>query len=177
MEIPQVYALVIAGIFGALIFIKIWPYLTQLLRLLSIWSSQYFVYPKIIDRHQYFGPWSVANVLLLLIYVAINAFCVAFRYKDIKSVGLRAASLSLINMIPALAGHHLNFLADILGISLNSCQRFHRASGMMSFFLLLCHVFAVIIKKDSFPLNVKENMWALIVCGFLCLLRAAPPIS
>ena len=163
MEITQVYALATVGIFGALIFVNVRPYVELSIHFLSIWGSRYLIYPRLINRHQYLGPWSIADVLVYLFYIAINALCIGFKAPDIESVGLRAANLSLINMIPVLAGHHLGFLADILGIPLSVYQRLHRAGGVMSFLLLLCHVLAVISTKTAFPLSAKENMWGFIV--------------
>ena len=163
MEVTQVYASATAGLFGALIFIKARPHVESFLYILSIWGSRYLIYPKLIHRHQYLGPWSIADVLVYMFYLAINALCIGIKVPDFESAGLRAANLSLINMIPVLAGHHFGFLADLLGIPLSLYQRLHRAGGIMSFFLLLFHVLAVITTKTAFPLSVKENMWGLIV--------------
>lgn len=93
----------------------------------------------------------------------MNAFYVGFKVQDIQMAGLRAANLSLINMITLFAGPYLNFLADILGVSLNTYQRVYRSVGIMSFVLLLFHVLTVIASRNSFPLRIAENMWGIIV--------------
>lgn len=166
MEITQVYAIATAGIFVILVFINVWPYIELSIRVLSIWGSRYLVYPKLIHRHQYLGPWNIASVHLYIFYLAVNVFCISFKAPNIESAGLRAANLLLINLIPVLAGHHLGFLADVLGITIRVYQRLHRAGGIMSVFLLLGHVIAVMTTKTGFPLSAEDNMWGLIVRRF-----------
>lgn len=100
----------------------------------------------------------------------MNAFYVGFKVQDIQMAGLRAANLSLINMITLFAGPYLNFLADILGVSLNTYQRVYRSVGIMSFVLLLFHVLTVIASRNSFPLRIAENMWGIIGGSLLCFL-------
>jgi hypothetical protein len=98
----------------------------------------------------------------------VNAFCIGFKVADIQSAGLRAANLSLINMIPLFAGPHLSYLADILGVPLRAYRRIHRAGGMMSFFLLIFHVLTVIATRTAFPLRVTENTWVFLHKIFCC---------
>lgn len=163
MEITQVYAIATGGIFTFLILVHFRPYMQSFLKTTSLLVSQYLTYPQLIRRHRYLGPWSWADVLLQLFYITVNAFCVGFKVQDIQIAGLRAANLSLINIIPLFAGPHLNFLADILGVSLNTYRRVHRSVGIMSFVLLLFHVLTVMASRNSFPLRVAENMWGVIV--------------
>jgi hypothetical protein len=87
----------------------------------------------------------------------VNAFCIGFKVVDIKSAGLRAANLSLINMIPLFASSYLSYLADILGVSLRVYRRIHRAGGIMLFFLFIFYVLTVIVTRTAFPLHVIEN--------------------
>lgn len=163
MEITQVYAIAAGSVFLIVIFVNLRPYITQCLEILSLMTSKYLVYPQIIHRHRYLGPWSLADVLLHLIYITVNVLCVSFKASSIWIAGLRAANLSLINIIPLFAGPHLSFIADLLGVYLSTFQRLHRVTGIMSSALLVFHVLTVVATQHSFPLRVLENMWGLIV--------------
>jgi hypothetical protein len=66
-------------------------------------------------------------------------------------------------MIPLLAGPHLSFLADILGVPLSAYRQIHHAGGMISFFLLIFHALTVIATRTAFPLRATENTWGVIV--------------
>jgi hypothetical protein len=50
----------------------------------------------------------------------------------------------LINLVPLLSGPSFNVLADLLGISLGTFQRFHRSAEVMSFVLLVFYVITVV---------------------------------
>ena len=59
----QIYAIVVAGIFYALLFLNGLPWIRRLARYLSP-LSKHFCYRYILHRHRLFGPWSRAGVLL-----------------------------------------------------------------------------------------------------------------
>lgn len=163
MEITQLYAIAVGGILLLLMLINFRPYIEAFLRAVSLPASKHLIYPQIIHRHRYFGPWSRADVIIQLVYITVNTFCVVFRVPDVSMAGLRAANLSLINMVPNFAGSHLSFLADILGVPLSTYQQIHRSSGIMSVLLLLFHVLTILGCRTPFPLQVAENLWGLIV--------------
>jgi hypothetical protein len=166
MEITQLYAIAAGGILLFLILVNFRPYIEAFLRAVSLQASKYLTYPQIIHRHQYFGPWSRADVIFRLFYITVNTFCVGFRVPDVSTAGLRAANLSLINMVPNFAGPHLSFVADILGVPLSTYQQIHRSSGIMSVSLVLFHVLTIIGSRNPFPLQVAENLWGLIVSHY-----------
>ncbi|KAF2844514.1 hypothetical protein T440DRAFT_436369 [Plenodomus tracheiphilus IPT5] len=130
----------------------------------------HLVYPRLIPRHRYLGTWSRADVLIQLSFVTANVFCVAFRAASLREAGVRAASLSLTNLIPAFTGPHLSSLADILGVSLCTFRRIHRSAGIMSLSLLAFHIATVLANRTPFSLRVAENMWGLVGASSLCLL-------
>ncbi|OCK88971.1 uncharacterized protein K441DRAFT_586055, partial [Cenococcum geophilum 1.58] len=72
--------------------------------------------------------------------------------------GLQAVNLSLINIIPLFASPYLNFLIDILRVSLNIYRRVYRLVRIISFILLLFYIFTVMASQNSFPLCVAENI-------------------
>ncbi|KAF3031694.1 hypothetical protein E8E12_001720 [Didymella heteroderae] len=127
---------------------------------------RYIVYPQLLPRLRFAGPWSPGGVFIQLIFASTNAFCVGFRAISIQDAGWRAAQLSLINLIPAYGGPHLSFLADVFGLSLSSFRLIHRSAGVMSLPLLGFHIATAMSAGTSFPLDVASNMSGLILAHF-----------
>ena len=163
IDITQAYAISAGGIFVVLLLINLRPYMEALLKLIYQVASQHLAYRQLIRHNRYFGAWTPADVLFQMFYVTVNVFCLSFKAPSIHMAGLRAAKLSLINMVPAFTGPHLSVLADSFGVSLNTYRRIHRSFGMMSLPLLIFHSSTVLASRISFSLHVRENMWGLIV--------------
>jgi len=163
MEITQIYAIVAGGVFLLLMFMKGFPFIQQVLQSLNITISRHLTYPLIVRRHRLLGPWSPADVLLQLLYISLNVFCVTFRVTSFDEAGDRAGTLSIINMAPLFFGLHLSFLADLLGLSLSNYRRIHRSVGMMSFALVALHTFAAVHHDPTYSLRVPGNLYLLIV--------------
>ena len=163
MDNAKAYAIGIGSGFVLLILINFSPHVRLFMKKTSIWTNKYFAYPELVRRHRYIGPWSPADVVLQMCYVAINVFCLSFKTTSVQMAGLRAGTLSLVNMIPLFAGFHISFIADILGIRLALYRLIHRSAGTMSIILLVLHVLTAIASRNAFPLQVVENLWGLIV--------------
>ena len=129
----------------------------------ALFSFKYFVYPQLLGRHRLAGPWNPAGIIAELLYSGVNAFCVSFKVRTVWMAGLRAANLSLVNLIPLMAGPHLSFPADLFGIPLRTYRKFHRSAGWMSFVLVCFHALTVLAEKKPFPLRISENLFRLIV--------------
>ncbi|PQE10457.1 cell surface metalloreductase protein [Rutstroemia sp. NJR-2017a BBW] len=134
----------------------------SLLKTVDLRTSQFLIYPQLIHRHRYLGPWSPAGVLAQLCCIAVNMFCVGFNASSLRVASLRAADLALINLIPAFASLHLSFPADVLGLTLKTYPRFHRVLGAMSCCLLAFHAITILASRTPFPLDQMENLWGLI---------------
>jgi hypothetical protein len=163
MEITLVFGIAIGGIFLSLALFKIRHRIRQFLEVFLLWIEKHFVYPQCLRRHRYLGPWSRADVLLQSVYFATSVFCLIYKVPSISKAGLRAANLSLINLIPLFSGPSFSVLTDLLGVSLVTFRRFHRLAGVMSFVLLAFHAITVVVSRTSFSLHVPENLWGLIV--------------
>lgn len=117
------------------------PQIARLVRYLSRLMSKHMIYRCVLHRHRLLGPWSQAGVLLQLIYIAENIACLSLglsqnsgQISTFSQAGLRAGTLSTINLIALLAGPHLDFLidllrdphldflTDLLGLNLNTIQ-------------------------------------------------------
>jgi hypothetical protein len=79
MEIATIYAIISGGVVLCLIVLYFRGYLKQLLRTISLQGARYLVYPQLVRRHRYIGPWSLGNLGLHLLYFTIIAICVRFR--------------------------------------------------------------------------------------------------
>ncbi|KAH7113188.1 putative cell surface metalloreductase [Dendryphion nanum] len=162
MDVVQTYAIAAGcGLFCLLLF-RTRYLIESLLKTVDLKTSQFFIYPQLIRRHRYLGPWSRAGVLARLCYIAVNMFCVGFNASSLRVASVRATDLALINLIPAFASLHLSFPADLLGLTLKTYRRFHRVLGVMSCCLLAFHVLTILASRTPFPLDQMENLWGLI---------------
>ena len=162
------YAIIISGVVFSLIILYFRSHLKSFLKKMSLQIARYFVYPQLVRRHQYLDPWSPGEIILHVLYIAINAFCIGFRASSFRKAGLRAANLSLINMTPLFIDPDLSFLADIFWFSLSTFKCLHQSAAVMSILLLLLHVLVSVASRESFSLSVDKNMWRVIVssCSF-----------
>ena len=111
MDITNVYAIAAGGVFASLILIRLLSYLIQLKSIVSVLIFRHLTYPYLLDRHRLFGPWTRSDVLIHLLYVTMNVFCLCFPGLLASDTGRRAGTLSLVNMVFIFAGVHLSFLA------------------------------------------------------------------
>ncbi|KAF2672904.1 cell surface metalloreductase [Microthyrium microscopicum] len=170
MDVTQAYAIAAGcGLFCLLLF-RTRHLMKSLLKTVELRTSQFLIYPQLVRRHRYLGPWSWAGLLVPAGYIAVNMFCVGFKASSLRVASLRAADLALINLIPAFASLHLNFPADVLGLTLKTYRRFHRVLGAMSCCLLAFHVFTSLASRTPFPLDQMENLWGLIGASSVGLL-------
>lgn len=163
LDAAHVYAIVVGGTFVACALFHLRSRLRASCDLLRQWARQYLLYPHLIRRHRFVGPWSWAAVLLQLGFLTVNAFCVGFRASSVHDASRRAARLALLNLVPAYSSAHLSFFADICGISLHAVWVVHRSAGLMALPLLAFHVAATMAARIFFSLRVAENMWGLVV--------------
>jgi hypothetical protein len=159
----QIYAVSVGGIFAFLLLTNTLPYFWVVLALAHRLTLRHLVFPQLLRRSRYLEPWSRADILVQIFYIAANAFCLGFKAASLSEAGTRAAHLSLINIAPAFAGPHLSFLADILGVSLDTFRRIHRSAGAVSAMLVAFHVSTVVAAQTPFPLRGAQNMGALVV--------------
>ena len=164
MEATYVYVIAAGGIFTILFLLTLRPHSVQFIEHIVLWQSKYLTYPQILHRHSLLGPWTPAGVVLHTGYIAANVSCLEFWKLTTTKVGLRAANLALINMMPLFLGTHLSFLSNLFGVSLKSWRMVHRSAGILSFSLMLLHILIVVASRVSFSLSVPENLYGLIVC-------------
>ena len=165
MDLITIYAIAAGGILGTLFLIRIAPSVISLSNSISVVVSKHLSNPYILNRHRLYGPWTRANVLLYVVYVAVSAFFAAYRAQSSLEVGRRAGTLSVINMGLLILATHLSLLADILGISLHACQRIHRVVGYTTTGFVAFHIVTIMLaQQEKFPINNQRNFFAILVC-------------
>lgn len=164
MEIPAIYAIAAGGIIFSFVLVKALYYLAPLKSIVSVLVSKYLIYPYFLGRSQFIGPWTRAGVLLHVVYLATNLFCLFFGAASDSHVGRRAGELSLVNITFLFLAPYLSLLADILGVSIRTCRKIHRSTAWMSVLLLTIHiVIAILINRTAFPARDVNNFYAIIV--------------
>jgi hypothetical protein len=163
MEITQIYSALIGIICILLLLLNFRCYISLLWGIVSRLTTQHLILPRLILRYRYIGPWSRADVLFRLVYAATNVFCIGFQVPDLHAASLRAANLTLINLIPLFAGLHLGFLADFLGIPVRMYGQVHQSAASIASALLIFHVLTILASHDPFSLQLATNTWALVV--------------
>jgi hypothetical protein len=166
MEITLGYAIAAGGILLILALINLLPHFVQVVTF--TWPSfrrvsRYLIYRYLIHRHQLLGPWTLADVLIQLLYIGINSLCLGFRFPSIATAGIRAGNLSLINLVPLFLGPHLSFLADIIGVSFSTFRNIHRSAGLMSLGLVVFHSLSIFASRTAFALRGTQNIYAVVV--------------
>jgi hypothetical protein len=164
------YATAFGGVFMGLILVNLLhlkrltylAYLPSFARPSLLRSWRYLIYPYLVHRHRFLLPFTLADLLTQLIYVAGTSFSLAYG-STIEKAGLRAGTLSLINLIPLFFGPHLGFAADVLGLSLGAFRNVHRSAGLVSSGLVLFHTAVVIKSRTEFALSSTKNVSAVVV--------------
>jgi hypothetical protein len=163
MDSSQIYAIAVGGTFGLLLLINCLPLIVPFVNYITPLVSKYLIYSNVLHRHRFVGPWSGAGVLIQLLYITGNLYCLKFWNTSTSQAGLQAGTLAVINLIPAFASPHLSTLADLLGVSLSTFRKIHRSAGVMVVVLTIFHVLVVVARKPSFPMNLPQNLFAVIV--------------
>lgn len=146
-------------------FVKICPpLLVSVLRIrrYTLFSSRHIVV-KFLRQNGIIQPWKLQDVFIFLSYFGANVACVFVAFPGLPKAGLRAGRLALVNLVVLYAGPHLSFLADILNVPLSTYRRIHLTVGLTVFILAIFHIVVRALDLDAFPLNVSQNLFALIV--------------
>lgn len=165
MDAVNIYGIAIGGILLLLVVARLRPALCDLARVISILVSKYLVYPYLLNRHRWFGPWTWADIIKCLVYGASNCVVILYNVHTYEEATVRAGRLALVNMTVLFMAPHLSILADILGIPLEVCQWVHRAAGWMTCTLATTHVLT--IQQDVDP-KQREILFGIIVGRFPC---------
>lgn len=172
MDNTQIYAVGFGGLFATMM---LFPYLRyvsppalqlpilQVARYISAFFSRHLTHRTLIRRRRFISRWSWAKALVMLIYFGINLSCLLVRFPGIDQLGLRAGTLSVINMTLLYTGPHLSFISDALGLSLDTYRRLHSSASLMSFVLAAFHATMGALNQGTVSLQDPKHLFALIV--------------
>ncbi|KDN59969.1 putative FAD-binding domain-containing protein [Colletotrichum sublineola] len=123
-----------------------------------------------LHRHSLFGPWNAVSLLVPTLYMAVNAFCLAFRPSTMLS---RSGNLALLNTLPLFASPCLDLTADILAIPLRHYAAMHRWLGRVAAMLLAVHIVSA-MQNDQYQVQVPDGVGELLMLvGSIAMVAAA----
>lgn len=169
MEILTIYAAVAGSILMGLAITRALVYLGPWNNAIYIFVAENFMYPYVLGRHSFLGPWTRAGILMHLGYATSNIFLVFFGSPSLRMAGSRAGTLSLINTVFLMASLSQSNVADLLGISVKACRRIHRAVGWMVLSLGAFHTVVMLMNQRSEKLEENRRLFAIIVSRNTCL--------
>ncbi len=160
----QLYAAIAGGIFAIIILTHLASRLIQVLKEHAlVFFLKHILYPFCLHRHLLLGPWSRASLIFQQLYWAVTIICLTYKASSLSDAGMRAGTLSLINLIPLYSGLHLSFLADVLGVSVRTYTKLHGSIGVMSGALAIFHVGVVLAGKENSSFSSASQLYGLIV--------------
>ena len=163
MDVTQIYAIVAGSLFGILTTVNFCIHLWTTLQTYTVWILRYIVYRFVLRRHRLAGPWFLKGFIFRCIYLLTNIFCSAYRTKSIVEAGRRTGILALVNLMPLYFGPHLDFLAKLLGVSLNDLHIVHGSAATMSVLLSTTHALFSVFGGQWKSLASIPRLHALIV--------------
>jgi len=164
MDLTRIYSLVIGGVFVVLVF-----YHTILILLRSVHSYtvhfflRHLVYPFILHRHRFIGPWTRCYLFFQLLYWGCTLGCTSIGVKTLAQASARAGSLAVIHLVPLFFGGHLSFAADLIGMPLLTYRQVHRSMGIVASVLSIFHVLVNIITGQKLNFQDDFQLYGFVV--------------
>ena len=161
MDIPSWYSFVSACIFAIWLFLRdIYCAITSKWLSTSFFFLKHFVYPHILPRIPFVGTPTRLEVLIALAYIITNILLVTIiGVKSRTDIDTRAATMSIINLIPLLCGPRLSLMTEMLGISLRTRIGTHQWFGRTAVAEILLHTVISLISSQPFKwtgINTSE---------------------
>jgi hypothetical protein len=115
---------------------------------ISSFLLKHFVYPHIFPRVPFVGTATRFEALAAFIYLLVNILIVTIGPR--ADIGSRAATMSIINVIPLLCGQRLSLATKLLGISLRTSIGSHQWFGRIATAQVLLHTIISLTGSKSF---------------------------
>lgn len=136
MDGPSWYLVVVGFLLVTYLFLS---GMYQVLRMLLAWclplAFKHLISPRIMTRVPLVGTVTRFEALLAFLYLLANTLLVAIG----TGVARRAATLSIINLLPLLCGPRLSLVARLFGVSLSTMTWSHQWFGRVSLAQALVH--------------------------------------
>ena len=142
MDAIRVYAASLGGIFLLLALTR-GAYLAHgALSALVRCGEKHLLYPYLIRRLRWIGPWSRGGVLCVMFFVGVNIFLVIYPSTVIESAVRRAGLIAFINAMPLFSFFHFALGADVLNVSLSTYKYIHRLAALTA--VLFCGIHIIL---------------------------------
>lgn len=128
----------------------------------------YLLLPHLIPRIPLVGTATRFEALIACIYLLLNSLLVLVGPR--AAIGSRAATMSIINVIPLLCGPRLSLVAKLLGMSSRSGIWSHQWFGRVAVAQALLHTLISLMGSSSFGWTTA-NVFGVVVGSLPCLAR------
>lgn len=106
----------------------------------SFFILKYFVYPHLLPKVPFLGRATRFQIIATTLYLTANVLFIALPKASWAEAGARAATMSIINLIPLLCGPRISLMTKVLGTSLQSSLGSHRWIGRTTTALAMLHM-------------------------------------
>jgi len=134
-----------------------WPLITSFV-------IRHLIYPHIFPRIPFIGTATRFQVLIVSLYLLANTLCVTTKVKSTAGIGSRAATMSIINLIPLLCGPRLSLVTKLVGISLRASIGSHQWLGRTVIAQMLLHMVVSLTGSTPFTWTMS-NLTGVVVCS------------
>lgn len=162
MKSVYIYAVVIGGMTAFFLVFRLLPYVIECCKTNPWLNARYLTNARFINRHRLLGPYTWASLFFHALYISINIFF-AFYPDGVDQAGRRCGVLALSNMAFLYVSPSISFLADLLGIRLQTCRRLHRAAGWMTCAQTGLHIIFELTSMESISLQERGIISGIIV--------------
>lgn len=162
MKSVYIYAVVIGGMTAFFLVFRLLPYVIECCKTNPWLNARYLTNARFINRHRLLGPYTWASLVFHALYISINIFF-AFYPDGVDQAGRRCGVLALSNMAFLYISPSISFLADLLGIRLQTCRRLHRAAGWMTCAQTGLHIIFELTSMESISLQERGIISGIIV--------------
>jgi predicted ferric reductase len=121
---------------------------------------KHFVYPHLFPRIRFVGVATRLEGLAILVYLLINLVLVLAGKRT--NIGSRAATMSIVNVIPLLCGPRLSLVARLMGVSRYSSLWSHRWFGRTVLVQVLVHTIISLTGSSSFAWTAAKVFGAVV---------------
>ena len=121
---------------------------------------KHFVYPLLFPRTRFVGTATRLGAGTVLVYLLANILLVLIGTR--ANIGKRAATMSVINVIPLLCGPRLSLVAELLGISRRNSIWSHQWLGRTAIAQVLLHTITSLTGSSAFAWTAPNLFGAVV---------------
>ena len=130
LDITNLYAVSIAGIFAVLLICWASHFATPYVPHVHSWTLSHIIYPLLIPRRKWTSITYI-EASLLGAYVIANGVCMGLDVHGTSDLMLQSGMMASVNLIPLFLGGRTNLLANSFGIPLHTYYLAHHWVGRM----------------------------------------------